>query len=208
MSSPVVLAAVSRGLRTVLWESINANPVVRPFVGTEEAIVFVNPTQTARDSGNRLSLWLYQIAENEFTKNAAPIRTTVLDANGNPSHRSAMPPLSLDLFYLLTPFGPSAEADLHILGQCMQAVYDSSRITLVSSPEGPNTVLEDIGITWCRRTLEELSRVWEALQEPYRLSVCYQVRVTHIDSLVRSEVHPVVRVDDSFGDRELLAGVP
>jgi hypothetical protein len=34
----------------------------------------------------------------------------------------------------------------------------------------------------CRLTLEELTRIWEALREPYRLSVAYQVRVTHIDS--------------------------
>jgi hypothetical protein len=208
MSSPVVLAAVSRGIRSVIWRSISGNPRVRPSVGTEEAIVFLNPTQTARDSGNRLSLWLYQIAENEFTKNAPMVRSTSVDARGQTVHRSAAPPLSLDLFYLLTPFGLSAEADLLILGQCMQAVYDSSRLTLVTATTGPNRVLEDVGITWCRRSLEELSRIWEALQEPYRLSVCYQVRVTHIDSQVLADLQPVVTVGDTFGALDLVAGVP
>jgi hypothetical protein len=34
-----------------------------------------------------------------------------------------------------------------------------------------------------RLTLEELTRVWEALREPYRLSVGYIVRVTRVESL-------------------------
>ncbi|PVZ08187.1 Pvc16 family protein [Actinomycetospora cinnamomea] len=76
MSSHLVLAAVSSGVRRLLRNSISADATVRPLVGTEEAIVFLNPTETARDSGNRLSLWLwlYQIAENELTRNAPTVR--------------------------------------------------------------------------------------------------------------------------------------
>jgi Pvc16 N-terminal domain len=108
----MVLAAVSGGIRRILWNSFAADAAVRPLVGTEEAIVFLNPTQTARDSGNRVSLWLYFIAENEFTKNTAPRRVA--------DDREQFPPLTLDLYYLLTPFGPSGEADLLILGRAMQ----------------------------------------------------------------------------------------
>ena len=70
MSSPIVLAAVSSAIRRILWNSFTADPTVRPLVGTEEAIVFLNPTQTARDSGNRVSLWLYLIAENKWRSGA------------------------------------------------------------------------------------------------------------------------------------------
>jgi hypothetical protein len=34
----------------------------------------------------------------------------------------------------------------------------------------------------CLRDLRELAEVWEALQQPYRLSVCYEVRVPRINS--------------------------
>ncbi|MGY1636841.1 DUF4255 domain-containing protein [Geodermatophilus sp. SYSU D00742] len=187
MSSHLVLAAVSSGIRRLLWNSISTDTTVRPLVGTEEAIVFLNPTQAARDSGNRLSLWLYQIAENEFTKNSPRLRTA--------DDEERFPPLSLDLFYLLTPFGPSSEADLLILGRSMQALYDSARTTLLNTTA---RVAEDLGITLCRRTLDELSRIWEALQEPYRLSVCYQVRITRIDSLQSATVHPVLEMTDGF----------
>jgi hypothetical protein len=61
----------------------------------------------------------------------------------------------------------------------MQALYDNS-IVVLQDP-GRN-VAEELRIVLCRLTLEELTRVWHALREPYRLSVCYQVRVVQIES--------------------------
>jgi Pvc16 N-terminal domain len=197
MSSHLVLAAVSSGIRRILWNSFAGDPTVRPLVGTEEAIVFLNPTDTAKDSGNRVSLWMYLIAENEFIKNAPPLRIA--------DHQEQFPPLGLDLYYLLTPFGPSAEADLLILGRAMQALYDNGRTTLINPAA---QVAEDLSINLFRRTLDELSRVWEALQEPYRLSVCYQVRITRVDSTLTTPVSPVLEMNDDFQQGAQLAGVP
>ena len=196
MSSHLVLAAVSAGLRRILWTSFRADPVTMPFVGTEEAIVFLNPTQTARDSGNRVSCWLYLIAENEFTKNQPPLRVA--------DDQEQFPPLSLDLYYLLTPFGPSAEADLLILGRAMQALYDNARTTVVDAAA---KVAENLSINLFRRSLDELSRVWEALQEPYRLSVCYQVRITRVDSTQSKSVAPVLELTGDYGTTLDLAGL-
>ena len=197
MSSHLVLAAVSSGLQRILWNSFKADDTVKALVGSEEAIVFLNPTQTARDSGNRVSLWLYLIAENEFTKNTPPLRVT--------DGQEQFPPLALDLYYLLTPFGPSGEADLLILGRAMQALYDSARTTLINTAA---QVAEDLSINLFRRTLDELSRVWEALQEPYRLSVCYQVRITRVTSMVTTAVNPVLEMSDDYQHSGLPAGVP
>ena len=49
-------------------------------------------------------------------------------------------------------------------------------------------IAEELRIVFCRLSLEELTRVWEALREPYRLSICYEVRVTRVDSL-RTQQH-------------------
>jgi hypothetical protein len=172
MSSYMVLAAVSDGLRQILWEAFDADPVIRPIVGSESAIIFANPTETARDSGNRLSLWLYQITENEFIKNQ-PMR------RGNGHDTTQFPPLALNLFYLVTPFAPSGEADHLLLGKTMQTLYDNATLLLRDSA---SDIAEELRIVFCRLTMEELTRMWEALREPYRLSVCYQVRVTRIAS--------------------------
>ena len=67
---------------------------------------------------------------------------------------------------------------------------------------------EDLGISLFRRTLDELSRVWEALQEPYRLSVCYQVRLTRIDSTISTTGQPVLEMTSDYTQDLAAAGVP
>lgn len=185
---------MSSGIRRILWDSFAADATVRALVGTEEAIVFLNPTDTAKDSSNRVSLWMYLIAEDEFAKNAPNAR--ISDTS------EQFPPLGLDLYYLLTPFGTSADADLLILGRAMQALYGSGRTTLVNPAA---QVAENLSITLFRRTLDELSRVWEALEEPYRLSVCYQVRMSRVDSMQEMPVSPVLQMTDSYQQLALAA---
>lgn len=171
MSDYTVLSAASNALRDILWSEFDADPVTRAIVGSESAIVFTNPTETARDSANRLSLWLYQVTENEFVKNQPPQRTAADELR--------QPPLALSLSYLLTPFGPSGEADHLLLGKALQVLYDNA-IVLLSDPVAD--VHEELRVILARLTLDELSGVWESLREPYRLSVAYQVRVTRVDS--------------------------
>lgn len=173
MSSYKVIARVSTILRQVLWESFEQDPEIRPLIVSQASIVFINPTQTAVNSANRLSLWLYQISENEFMKNQ-PMRRGV-----NGPNQDQFPPLALNLHYLVTPFGPSGEADHLILGKTMQLLYDNATLLM---HEPVDNVVEELRIILCPLKLEELTRIWESLREPYRLSVCYQVKVTRIDS--------------------------
>lgn len=182
MSDYSVIAEVSKTLQQTLWAAYAADPVTKNIVGTVDAIVFDNPNKTAMQSTNRLSLWLYHITENEYVKNQAP----ALKANGDVPRR---PPLTLNLNYLLTPFGPSGESDLLILGKAMQTLYESA-IFSVQNAAGP--IAEDLRIVLCQLPLEDLGRIWEALQEPYRLSVCYQVRVIHVEPQVATEGPRVV----------------
>jgi hypothetical protein len=173
MSSYGVLRAVSVALRQILWEEFQLDPAVGPIVGSEASIVFSNPTETRQQPANRLSLWLYQITENEHMKNQPAVR-----ANGADTIRPA--PMALNLHYLVTPFAPSGELDHLLLGKTMQVLYDNAT-TLLRLPA--EEIAEELRIIFARLTLEELSRVWEALREAYRLSVAYQVRVTQVDSL-------------------------
>jgi hypothetical protein len=172
VSSYLVISAVSEALRRVLWSEFQTDAVIRPIVGSEAAIVFRNPTETARDAANRLSLWLYHINENEFVKNQAPAR-------GNGPETQQFPPLALNLFYLITPFAASGEADHMLLGKTMQVLYDNATIVLSDST---NNVFEELRVVLCNLPLDQLSRVWDALREPYRLSVCYEIRVTRVNS--------------------------
>jgi hypothetical protein len=183
MSSHEVISAVSVALRDILWERYAADPAIAPlFPSQAGSIVFDNPTETARQGVGRLSLWLYQVAENEHLKNQPPARLTP-GPDGDAAQ--AMTPLAMDLYYLVTPFlpsGPDAQtivSDHLLLGLTIQQLYDNSIVVL---RDPGRDVAEELRIVLCRLTLEELTRVWHALREPYRLSVCYQVRVIQIES--------------------------
>jgi hypothetical protein len=95
----------------------------------------------------------------------------------NGQDRLQFPSLHLNFFYLVTPFAPTGEGDHMLLGKTMQVLYDNATVFLRG-----NDIVEELRIILCRLTLEELTRIWDALREPYRLSVCYQIRVTSIDS--------------------------
>ena len=64
------------------------------------------------------------------------------------------------------------------------------------------TVEADHTVVLTNLDLEEQTRIWEALNEPYRLSVCYKVRVTTIDSARRVELADVVDSQKGFGSPE------
>ena len=175
MSEFMVVHEVSQALRDLLWRDFQNTSTIKDLVGPIENVVFANPTDTAREAANRLSIWLHQISENEFVKNQPPVRL-----NGGSAE---IPPLALDLFYLVTPFvgtGSSEQNNHMLLGRVMQVFYDNATILL--RRDDPR-VAEELRIVFCKLSLEELTRIWEALQEPYRLSVCYRVSVTRIDSL-------------------------
>ena len=183
MSDYVVVAATSRALQQILWEAFAKDPLINPIISSREEIVFRNPTQTAMDSANRLSLWLHQVNENEFVKNQ-PMLHGNNGRDGNNGHESLRyPPLALNLFYLVTPFAPQGdpESEHILLGATMQVLYDNSILFLRNQTQG-EVVAEEVRIILSRLSLEELTRIWEALREPYRLSICYEVRVTRIDS--------------------------
>jgi hypothetical protein len=194
MSGINVFLEVSEHLRQVLWHSISTDKNTSDLMSSEMDIVFTNPTETARrrSSSNKLSLWLYQVTENEFLKNQPPAR-----GNGHNSLQET--PLVLNLYYLVTPFGPTdgtTDGELRLLGKLMQVFYDSATL-YVQSPS--DNIFEELRLILCRLSLEELTRIWEALREPYRLSVCYQVRVAHIDSSRIPEGARVVESNSDYG---------
>jgi hypothetical protein len=173
MSGYLSINAVSRALRRVLWTALDADPgPVRGLVGDEQAIVFENPTETARNPSRKVSIWLYRITENEFMRNNP--------APAEADHDSSrMAPMPLDLSYLITPFTGSGENDQLLLGKTIQVLHDNPVVYLQDTL---NDVHEELRVLFCRLPLEEVTRIWEALREPYRLSICYDIRALRVDS--------------------------
>lgn len=195
MSSYRVIRATSEKLADVLRDGFedNTHGAFEVDLSSDDAISFKNPTETAKNSSHKLSIWLYQVTENEFIKNQPRLQSDV--AGKDREKRLRNPPLGLNLYYLVTPFNADPTMDHLLLGRTMQILYDNAIIPLYSPGD---ELREQLSISLCRLSLEELTRIWEALKEPYRLSVCYQVRVNRIEPLKGIGSKLVVERQDSY----------
>jgi hypothetical protein len=186
--SSVVIGEVSRLLKHTLWLGLQDDPVTRQLVTNEDSIVLTNPAQTTQGVERQISLWLYQVMANEHLRNA-PAARRVDPRDGNNDDAQFQPPLGLNLLYLLTPWlrpqsgGDNPIGDQQILGRAMQIFHDTSVLRLDSKELAKQT--DELHLSLAPRTIEELAEVWEAMQQPYRLSVCYEVRAVRVDSLRR-----------------------
>jgi len=194
--SHLAIAQVSKFLQHVLWLGLSESPDTSQHVASESNIVLSNPGHTDAKTVRQLSLWLYQILPNEHLRNAPQVRARV---QGDDT-AEFYPPLALNLFYLLTPSTKSDEGDQQVLGRALQIFHDQSVLRLESV--GPPARAEELHISLAPRTIEEIAEVWEAMQQPYRLSVCYEVRVVRIESRRRQPGGRVAERSSSFEPME------
>ncbi len=169
MSLHTVIRDVSQTLQALLDDNITSSSSIEITVNS--------PQRVSLSTDHLINLYLYQVTENPFAKNRHPIRRA--------PHELVRAPLALNLFYMLTPYVPETEdsIDEHLLlGDAMRIFYDRPLITdplLRGSLRGTGV---QIHLVLCRLNLEEQTRIWNALQMSYRLSVSYEVRIALVDS--------------------------
>ncbi len=151
----------------------------------------------------RVNLFLYR------TQHNAALRNQDVPGRGHPGG-PAVPPLSLDLFYLLTAYGTTDDAGVpsetqahKLLGSAMRVFHDhailTDRLRTVRSSvvepilaESLRDEFERVKITPEPLALEDLSKLWTALTLPLRASAAYQVSVVQIDSRQPRRSAPLV----------------
>ena len=167
MSGHAVIAEVGTFLVGLLKRGTDGVPA-----NDSGPVLLANPKK-AREQNAKLSLWLYSIVPNEHLRNAANMRIRRDD-----DEKIQFPPLALNLHYLLTPMLKDDRECQQLLGRAMQILNDSAVVLFTGTEADP----EELHISLEQHSIQELSEVWEALQEPYQLSVCYGVRVVRIPS--------------------------
>ena len=137
-----------------------------------------------------MNLFLYRVAENAFGKN--PERQTI-----GPDALE-YPPLWLNLFFMLTPFADDKLDELRVFGEAMRVFHDNSIVMADALKGSLENTTEELRVDFCAFTLEQLAQIWNALDKPYRLSVCYEVRTVFIDSLIQTPVSRVLEIENRF----------
>jgi hypothetical protein len=102
-------------------------------------------------------------------------------------------PLSLDLSYMFTFWSDGAEAEHTIFAWVVRQLYmhqtlSQSDLTL----DGGWAAGDFVQVIPSEISNEDLMRIWDALDPPYRLSVSYIARVVRIEPDVLPDAKPVV----------------
>ncbi len=177
-----VIAAVSETLQSLLSNavgSLDAPPPTAEIHDLQGNISF---------SPARLTLFLFEVAEDPSARNRPRVRGLSPDGDMTLSK----PPMALVLRYLVTPWGGDRLTEHRLLGRAMQVLYDGALVAFPDLQGGSlRNSTEALKITLAPLTLEERTRVWFALERPFRLSISYEVRVVNLDSETSTQFTPV-----------------
>jgi|SRR5271157_66272 len=172
MSDYTVISAVGQTLRALLTSNITQSTDAQ-IKNVPIELLSPREMQDKNDSLG-VSVWLYRVTRMGEMLNEPPVRVSATQI--------ARTPLPLLLYYLVTPVASDPMTRHALLGKVLQVMYDHSILrgadlqgALQGTDEQLRMVLEAL-------SLEDLSLVWDALSEPYQLSVSYVVQAVNIDS--------------------------
>jgi hypothetical protein len=148
-------------------------------------VLLENPEEMKNTKG--LSVWLYRVERDDHTLNMPPKKV-------NTSHIERIP-LPFRLHYLVTPLVKgTTETEQTILGRVLQCLHDNPVI------RGTGSALVELNLRLEPLSLEEITRVWDALGRSYQLSVSYEVSVVYIESGKQpEEISPVEVLMPEYG---------
>lgn len=176
--SDEAISYVTKGIRQLLLSRLSPNGQV----------TLLPPGEDPPVHGSGVNLYLYRVNESPYLKNQ-PWPGDRSGAAPSPS-----PALSLELFYLMTPFAPSTpdeDEDMghRMLGAAMLVLHEHPVLNRTHIPgfdsDGvlPPALLdsfEDIKIRLHPVSIDELSKIWSTIGKPYRLSVSYEVTLVQV----------------------------
>lgn len=178
MSDFLAVAAVTATLQKLIEDAVTADVdnAARVLTGTPDK---------AEDAHNRLNLFLYDTAIDGALRNQQEFPGQIRRGE------SSAPPLPLTLRYLITAHGLEGDHGddraHRLLARAMLVLHDHP---VLGAEEIKNALagtdlwqqVERVRIAPQPLTLDDLSKLWSALQTPFRLGAAYEVSVLLIES--------------------------
>jgi hypothetical protein len=199
MSNHQAIAAVTATLRSLLEESLGAE-----IPGISVTSKAPDKAHLGLEGQTQLNVFLFQASINAAWRNR-PVPSQVKPGE------VGYPPLALNLYYVITAYAPEDDeiACHKVLGKAMSFLHDHpelgpDEITLVMPGSELQNQIERVRITPHILSLEDLSKLWSALQTQYRLSMMYHASVVLIES-TRASKAPLPVLSRGPGDKGLAA---
>lgn len=194
------IRAISLTLRELISThfktDINLRAFFDPNLGGTMLVSLLAPEELAA-MNEGVSLWLYRIERDEQTLNNPPQRSA--------RDRVVHEPLPLRLHYLVVPVvdvtqrqdGP--ELEQNIVGAVMQVLHDHPCLRGVDFQGDLAGSSDEMHVRLESLDLDQMSRMWEALEHSFQLCISYEVAVVPIDSALQPQVvSPVDKVMPTY----------
>jgi hypothetical protein len=189
------LRATSNTIASFLSRVFEHDPGLRTMfapLGTR-VVSLSSPEVMTQNSEEGLSVWLYRVMRDEETLNLPPERV----GPDRMRHR----PLPVRLHYLMTPLSSTTgansagpETEQVILGKVLQTFNDHPALRGVNLKDELSGTAVELFVRLEPLSLEEITRVWDAFEGSYRLSISYEVSVVWISSGEQPEPFSPVEV--------------
>jgi hypothetical protein len=173
MSGVAVIRGVTRTLAGVL------NAATGVTVESDRS-----PADDISDQNPLIHLYLYRVKQSPFVTNSDFVR---------PSPRQVQsPPVGLQLFYLVTPYG-AGQLEIQVtLGEIIRTFHETPIVPPPAFDADLVGTTEELRVIPESLTLDQLTELWRAFNErSFRLCVSYEASLVLIDSRVIRDVVPV-----------------
>lgn len=168
-----------------------------PFRARGMVVSLNTPKEMEENNQEGVSLWLYRVIRDEQRLNDPPLRISPTQLRP--------PPLPLRLHYLVTPITSRVnlgdpDTEQYLLGKVMQSLYTNALLRGTDLRGELSGTDAQLHVRLETLALDEMSRIWEALEGTYQLAVSYEVAVVNIDSAQEPEnLTPVQEVLAEIG---------
>jgi hypothetical protein len=143
-----------------------------------------SPADKIDDTAALIHLYLFRVEINPFFRNNAFMRPSTTEVGA--------PPMGLNLFYLITPYGADQLEIQLTLGEVMSVFNDTPVIPEAAFDAELVGTTEELRVVPHPMTHEQLTELWRSFEErSYRLALAYEVSAVLIDSSDRRDVVPV-----------------
>ena len=190
------LRATSRTLAQFLETRFQSDPALQAFFSGGMVVSLNTPNEMTQRPAEGLSVWLYRVMRDDQRLNDPPRRLNATQLEP--------PPLPVRLHYLMTPVTNertgNPETEQLILGKVLQLFHSHPLLRGADLQAEFSGTDVELHARLEPLTLEEITRVWEALEGSYQLSVSYEVSVVNIMSEQEPErISPVEVVMPEYG---------
>lgn len=184
MATTQAIAATSKGILRLLEQAYEE----AAFGGLPATFALYQAKDFQKPMNFGLSLFLYHVAVNVAARNGRPWR----DANG----ASLLPPLPVDLHYLLTAWATDAADQQALLGWAMRTLQDTPILPatlLNAATPGTFGAGETVELHADQLARQDLAPLWDLMKPNQQPSAAYVARMVALASQVEVDEHAPVQ---------------